>query len=68
MSENGVSPHTRMMFEAAKLRKGDNRLIPCPCCEGVGSVIDAKSGKIRDCVGCKSSGKINNPKFKFQQA
>jgi len=43
-------------------------LINCILCEGVGEKIDQKTGKIRKCSGCSGSGKMKNPKHKYQHA
>lgn len=63
-----VPSDTKQLFEEAKMRKGDKRLIDCLVCDGVGEVIDAKTGKIRACAGCKKTGKIINPKYRHRHA
>lgn len=43
--------------EYLKAKRSPKKVL-CYVCIGHGMVVDAKSGKLRDCVACKSTGRI----------
>lgn len=62
---------TREVFEKAKKAKVpvyNKPIIDCYNCSGVGSVIDLRSGRVRNCVCCLGTGQIKNTNRRYKRA
>lgn len=64
-----VSVSTEETFRLAReVKKITPLMIACVLCYGKGEKEDYKTGNVRKCAGCRGTGKMKNPKHKYQHA